>query len=300
MASSQNRRTIALPIAMVLGGVFYEFFDKIGFLPPYLIFAMLFVTFTRVSPRDLRFGKLHWTLLAIQILGGVGIYLVFHLFHIFDEVVAQGLMMSVFAPTAMASVVIAGMLGANVTTMATFCLLSNVSVAFIAPVLFTAIGAHPGMEFWQSVGIIMTKVGPLLILPFLLAWGLEKIAPKWHKAVRERQQISFWLWALSLTIVMGRTVKFIIDQPRGNWFDMAILAAGSLLLCLGQFAAGRYFGGRSGDKVAGGQSLGQKNNVLAIWMSQTYLDPLSSIAPAMYVAWQNIVNSWQLWRYNRK
>jgi len=39
---------------------------------------------------------------------------------------------------------------------------------------------------------------------------------------------------------------------------------------------------------------------LAIWMAQTYLAPLSSIAPAAYVLWQNLINSWQLWRAKNK
>ena len=32
----------------------------------------------------------------------------------------------------------------------------------------------------------------------------------------------------------------------------------------------------------------------------TYLNPLSSVAPAAYVAWQNTINSWQLYRHQRK
>jgi BASS family bile acid:Na+ symporter len=48
--------------------------------------------------------------------------------------------------------------------------------------------------------------------------------------------------------------------------------------------------------VAGGQGLGQKNTVLAIWMAQTFLNPISSIAPGAYVLWQNMFNSWQVWR----
>ena len=45
-----------------------------------------------------------------------------------------------------------------------------------------------------------------------------------------------------------------------------------------------------------GQALGQKNTVLAIWMAVTYLNPLSSVGPGSYVVWQNIINSWQLWK----
>lgn len=98
-------------------------------------------------------------------------------------------------------------------------------------------------------------------------------------------------------MVLGRTVEFLLAQPKENYTVEVLLAAVALVICLLQFTLGRYIGRRFGDTVAGGQSIGQKNTVLAIWMAQTWLDPLSSVAPAAYVIWQNIVNSWQLWRY---
>ena len=49
-----------------------------------------------------------------------------------------------------------------------------------------------------------------------------------------------------------------------------------------------------------GQALGQKNTVLAIWMAYTYLNPLSSVGPGSYVLWQNLINSWQLWKKRKR
>ena len=44
----------------MLGGIlFYEWIAYIRFLTPYLIFAMLFFTFLRVSPREIRITKFH-------------------------------------------------------------------------------------------------------------------------------------------------------------------------------------------------------------------------------------------------
>lgn len=81
---------------------------------------------------------------------------------------------------------------------------------------------------------------------------------------------------------------------------MIWLAVGAGLACGLQFVIGRRIGARCGDKVAGAQSLGQKNTVLAIWMSLTYLNPVASIAPAAYIAWQNTVNSIQLYYHAKK
>ena len=292
--SHQQRRTIALPLAMIIGAVFHGFFNKLSFLPPYLIFAMLFVTYCRISSNEVRFRTFHWVLLAAQMILGTTIYAVLYSI---DPLLAQGGMMCSFVPTAMAATTIGGMLGANVATMASFCLMSNMGVAIAAPIAFAAIGAHPELSFIQSVGIILWKVVPLLIMPFVCAILLENLAPKWHEAIRKKQIISFWLWAASLTVVLGRTVEFLIAQL-SEYYSIEIMLAGiALVICLLQFTLGRYIGRRFGDTVAGGQLIGQKNTVLAIWMAQTWLDPLSSVAPAAYVIWQNIVNSWQLWRY---
>ena len=292
--SHQQRRTIALPLGMIIGAVFHGFFNKLSFLPPYLIFAMLFVTYCRISSNEVRFSTFHWVLLAAQMILGTTIYAVLYSI---DPLLAQGGMMCSFVPTAMAATTIGGMLGANVATMASFCLMSNMGVAIAAPIAFAAIGAHPELSFIQSVGIILWKVVPLLIMPFVCAILLENLAPKWHEAIRKKQIISFWLWAASLTVVLGRTVEFLIAQPSENYSIEIMLAGIALVICLLQFTLGRYIGRRFGDTVAGGQLIGQKNTVLAIWMAQTWLDPLSSVAPAAYVIWQNIVNSWQLWRY---
>lgn len=292
--SHQQRRTIALPLAMIIGAIFHGFFNKLSFLPPYLIFAMLFVTYCRISSNEVRFSTFHWVLLAVQMILGTTIYAVLYSI---DPLLAQGGMMCSFVPTAMAATTIGGMLGANVATMASFCLMSNMGVAIAAPIAFAAIGAHPELSFIQSVGIILWKVVPLLIMPFVCAILLENLAPKWHEAIRKKQIISFWLWAASLTVVLGRTVEFLIAQPSENYSIEIMLAGIALVICLLQFTLGRYIGRRFGDTVAGGQLIGQKNTVLAIWMAQTWLDPLSSVAPAAYVIWQNIVNSWQLWRY---
>ena len=44
-----------LPIAMLAGALTYPWVSRLAFLTPYLIFAMLLLTFCKISPRDLRF-----------------------------------------------------------------------------------------------------------------------------------------------------------------------------------------------------------------------------------------------------
>ena len=104
---------------------------------------------------------------------------------------------------------------------------------------------------------------------------------------------------MALTLVMGKTTKSIVDDS-DNMKLVFWLAMISLIVCCLQFFAGKNIAGKYGDRISGGQAIGQKNTVLAIWMAYTYLNPISSVAPGAYVLWQNIINSWQLWKKRKK
>ncbi len=184
--------------------------------------------------------------------------------------------------------------------LATYSLLCNVFVAVSGPVVLAAVGEHPEMSFLQSFLIICRNVFPLLILPIIAALGMERFVPKAHAWLVRRQELSFYIWAVSLFIVVGSSVSFAINRfTPGSAMTMVLLALGALVVCILQFAAGRRVGHHFGDTVSGGQGLGQKNTLLAIWIALTYLNPIASIAPAAYVAWQNIINSWQLILHER-
>ena len=104
---------------------------------------------------------------------------------------------------------------------------------------------------------------PLLILPFVAALALQRFWPRAHRALRQRQSISFYLWAVSLTIVMGNTTSFLIRQDSSRYGDELLLAGASLVACVCQFVIGRRIGRKYDLKISGAQGLGQKNTVLA-------------------------------------
>jgi BASS family bile acid:Na+ symporter len=113
-------------------------------------------------------------------------------------------------------------------------------------------------------------------------------------------KLTFYLWTVALIIVTGITVHDMLNRGTSDLRTAIGLAAVSLVICCLQFLTGRRIGRRYGDPVSSGQGLGQKNTILALWMAQTYLHPLVSIAPATYILWQNMINSYQLWVKNRK
>lgn len=286
-----------LPIAMLTGALFYKYVVLLSFLTPYLIFTMLLVTYCKLAFRELKFTRLHLWLIIIQLLGSL---LVYFICYFFDPLLAEGVMICVLAPTATAAAVITGMLGGSVASLAAFSLLSNLTVAIAAPAMFSFMGNNSELPFLDSFFHICRQVGPLLIFPFVCAVLLDKLLPGVHRKLKSMQSVSFYLWSVGLMIVTGKTVYFIAVQDSSNYTEELLIALCSLVICIIQFMGGRRLGRYFGDKVAGGQALGQKNTILAIWMAQVYLLPLASIGPASYVLWQNIINSYQLWKKRKK
>ena len=285
-----------LPIAMLLGGIGYPLFIRLSFLTPALIFTMLLLTFCKVSPRDLRPKPLHLWLLLIQIFGAIAVYLL--LFR-FNKIVAEGAMVCIICPTATAAAVITGKLGGSASSLTTYTLLSNFLAAVAVPLVFPWVEPHADITFFAAFLKILSKVFPLLLLPFFIAWFLRVFVKKAHRYLLEFHDAAFYLWAVALAIVSGQTVRSLVNSDAPVFVEVLIALAG-LIACCVQFYLGKRIGGHYNDRISGGQALGQKNTVLAIWMSYTYLNPLSSVGPGSYVLWQNIINSYQLWKKRKR
>lgn len=282
-----------MPLAMVVGALLCRPLAHVeqatgGVLTPLLIAAMLFLTFCRVDIRAMRLRWMHLWMLLFQFIGSITVY--YLVLPLLGDTVAQGAMICVLAPIAMAAVVIGGMLGANVTTMATYSLVCNLLTALVAPPLLHAFGTG-SCTFAEIIG----RVAPTLLMPFVAGQLCRYLWPRGAKWFVDHSGMSFYLWLISLVLVLGRTTCFILDTDADIVVEVE-LALVALVLCIAQFAAGRAIGRLAGDAVAGGQSVGQKNTILAVWMSLNFLDPVASIAPTAYIVWQNFVNSYQIYR----
>lgn len=282
---------------MITGALTHQWVSRLSFLTPSLLFVMLLLTFCKISFKDIRFHPAQAWLLLIQLAGSIGLY---YLILPFDPVIAQAAMLCLLMPTATAAAVITGMLGGNVGFLTTYVLFCNVAVAVAAPVYFSLTGMHGELTFMQSVWYICRKVFPILILPLFVAIALRYGIPKVHKALLGIPKMAYYLWVAALTVVTGTTVNFMLNQDSPDYRTETGLFVTSLILCRLQFVAGRRIGKHYGDPVSSGQGLGQKNTILGIWMAQTYLHPLTALAPAGYILWQNILNARQLYKKGKK
>jgi BASS family bile acid:Na+ symporter len=254
---------------------------------------MLFFTFSSVDFKEIRFRKEYFFLIIYQVGVSICIYL---LIKQYDEVLAQGTMLCILAPTAVASIVMSSMLGANVASVTSYSLMINLVISIIAPIYFSVMDVPEILPFWFSVKTIMLKIFPLLIIPIVLVIIIKIVSKKLSNGIKKLNNLSFYLWIVAITILMGNTMKYILSQESGSYLLVILLAGSSLFLCVFQFIMGYYVGKKHNDELACSQYMGQKNTILAIWMAQTFLNPLASIAPATYVLWQNFINTYQLWK----
>lgn len=287
-----------LPIALIGGAIFYPWMGYLTFLSPYLIFAMLFITYCKLRISDFKLTKEEGILLLIQMSLSAIAYI---LLSFWNHTIAEGVFICIFVPTATAAPVITSMLGGNISKVATYSLICNLFVAAVGPLVLAYIGDNKDMTFTRSFLMILSQIAPLLLGPLALAMIFRYLLPKLHSRIVGLQQLSFYMWAIALFIIVGSCVSFAIQRwTPANTFTMIWLCLGALGACLIQFKIGRIYGRRYSDPVSGGQSLMQKNTVLAVWLALAYMNPIASIAPAAYIAWQNIINSWQLMRHNSK
>lgn len=270
----------------------------VNILQPTLIFAMLFLTFTRVNPRRLRMCPYQWWLLLIQcgVFTGLGLLLM-TMPHSNLRIILEGTMICFICPTATAGAVVTRKLGGNAAHIITYTIMINLFVALLIPIVVPYVHPNPDISVWTASALILGKVFPLLLLPLIAAFALRWISPKWHAAIARHHEYSFDLWVVALALALAITTRYIVHSNVDLATQLCLVAV-SLASCLAQFWLGRKIGSLYGDTVTGGQSLGQKNTILAIWIGYTFFTPITSMVGGFYSIWHNIVNSWQLYRHN--
>ena len=177
----------ALWLSMLIGALGYRIFLPLKPTLPWLIFFMLFFTFCKVNPLDLRLHRWHWAVLITQLVLSFLTYTLV-LYFTGNPILAQGLLMCFIMPTATAAPIIAGKMGGSIQNLTTFTLLSNFATAIIVPLTFPLINNNLELStfellstfnsqlstfFWPAFLLILSRVAPLLLGPFFSAWLLR-------------------------------------------------------------------------------------------------------------------------------
>ncbi|MBQ6064022.1 MAG: transporter [Prevotella sp.] len=304
-----------LPVSMAMGTLVYllfamtpalerasQFFAPIfDAILPLFMFLILYVTFCKVDFHKLR--PVHWHLWVgvfqvLFVLIIVGLILGFRMKGN-SLILMEAILTCIIGPCAAAAAVVTQKLGGNLEQMTTYTFLSNIITAVLIPVCFPIIDKSVDNSFMAAFLKILHEVCIVLIVPMLLAYITKHYIKKLHRWVVSVKDLSYYMWGISLMIVTGTTVKNIVHADTTVVFLLTIALLG-LVLCIVQFAVGRFIGHYFDTTIEAGQALGQKNTAFAIWIAYTYLNPLSSVGPGCYILWQNIINSVEIWFYGKK
>ena len=304
-----------LPVSMGTGALLYLvfayvpqldeaalFFDPVmEAILPMFMFLVLFVTFCKVDFHKMRPVWWHlWVGIFNLLFVGIVVAVILGLNLKAEKLVLmEALLMCIIAPCATAAAVVTQKLGGSLEQTTTFTFLSNFITVLLVPVCFPMIEKGADISFMSAFWKILYQVVVLLVVPMLLAYVVKHTMHRLHKKIVSIKDLSFYLWGCSLMIVTGTTVKNILHAEASVLF-LAMIALLGLLLCIIQFAVGRFIGHFFGRTQEAGQALGQKNTAFAIWLGITYLNPLSSVGPGCYILWQNIINSVEIWQERKK
>lgn len=329
-------RTWKLPVAMITGVLLYYIFGAIipqdsekdfyysisHFIQPTLIFSMLFLSFLKVEPRNLKPHRWHGILLLTQ--GSLFVLCSLAALYLPEtmsgKILWEGAMLCFICPTATASAVIVQKLGGSLSGDVTYIVLCNLLVSALAPEFLTLVEPHAGLDFLTEFFMIMGKVFPLLLCPLFVALIVRHYAPTFKEKMLQIKDLAFYLWLVALALAITVTVRTIVESS----IELSILiglAIISAISCVIQFTLGRAIGKRwqqptkpqsecknkgeyidpiERSAITAGQAFGQKNTVFIIWMGLVFLNPVTSVVGGFYSIWHNLVNSYQLYKKGKR
>jgi BASS family bile acid:Na+ symporter len=267
---------------------------------PLFVFLTLWVTFCKVDFHQMRPHRWHIGVLVAQLLlvaANIGIVFLVEA-DVEQKLLWEAMLTCIIGPAASASPVVTGKLGGNISTMTTYVLISSLASALLIPLVFPMLEQAIKVSFMEAFLIILEKVSIVLLLPLVLGWIMQHYMKGICAKIAAMPNLSFYFWAISLSITTGITVKNIVHSTAS--LTLLLLIAGTtFVLCWVQFGIGRAIGHHLGEEINAGQALFQKNTALSIWVAYMYLHPVASVGAGCYVLWQNIINSLELWQYRK-
>ena len=304
-----------LPAAIVLGIGSYLIYHFVPALRPigpfchafaadgqrWVIALLLFFQFVKVSPHDIKFCRWHLRALLIQVCS----FLVLAVVAGFTgpgvaRIVLESAMLCLICPTASAAGVVTEKLGGRLSETVSYVEMINCVATLLIPLVIPMVRPSADMGFWAYVGHIALRVFPVLLLPCALAWIIRYTTHKLQRVLMRLSKYSFYIWGVGLTLAMVLSTRALVLSGLGIGPVMCIVAV-SVACCFLQFFLGRRIATRpAADRITPGQALGQKNTGFLIWLGYTYMTPVTSVAGGLYAIWQNLFNSWELYKKSKR
>ena len=261
-----------------------------------VIAVLLFFQFVKISPHQIRLSRWHAGALAVQILSFLLLALAVALLREGPaRMLAECAMLCMICPTASAAGVITDRLGGDLAGTVSYVVMINVAATLLIPLVIPLVNPSATLGFWAYVWHIALKVFPILILPGLAAWVVRYTTHKLQRRLMRWAPNSFYVWGVGLALAMVLSTRALLLSGLGI-APVAGIVGVSVLCCFVQFYAGRRMGRSRAETLTAGQALGQKNTGFLIWLGYNYMTPVTSVAGGLYAIWQNLFNSWELYR----
>ena len=264
----------------------------LSFLIRYLIALMMFCSLLKMrsSRRPLR--REHWYILAANLVIGMGSWAV--LYFSGYPVLAEAAFFTGITPTATAASAVTSMLGGRSEFVISSFLVTNIGMAILLPWLIPFVtGSETSGLFLHVAGSLFFVMG----IPFIGVMLFRRLVKKQDFFLKIANSCAFYIWVFAIFLIIANAAKFLYSRSEGR-SEAVIIALASAVICALGFGIGSRIGGRR-RPLECGQSLGQKNTTLTIYLAMTYGVPAAALGPAFYVIWHNTWNAIQLWKRTR-
>lgn len=285
-------KTILLLLTITIG-ILFPYGHEYTFLIRYFLMVMLFFSFLDVKVNKEIITKKHFVILFTIIISAS---LIFILINPFSPELAQTAFITAIAPTAIAAPVITSLKRKKVEFVTFSLLLNNFVIASLIPFML------PVVVQSQADISITDVLFPILItfsIPFISAQLLKVLSKKIWTWLVNWKDVSFYILIINIYIATSDASNYVQSEFSNNLGIIFLIAASSALLCIFFFGLGWIIGGKNYHHEAS-QSLGQKNNAFTIWLSLTYMNPISAIGPVFYVFFQNLYISYELHKHRHE
>lgn len=296
-----NIRSVLMPLAIVLGILFPQFHGLAEFLP-FFIGTMMFLTF--ISPVPIQEHHFTFKIEIRALITGIFLTLVLwgltYAFNLPYEILLAGTLIAL-SPPANAAPAMAKILGANPVLMLKIFIIGHVVACFSIPLIFGFFTHNATLDLYiEMAKAIFNKMQSIVSIPLALAFGLRIFNSKTADKFLPFQKYTVYIWSFSVFVILSHASYTIRHMENMNWnlfWGMAVLSG---VLCVALFVFG-YFTGKEKYAIESSQSLGQKNTVLIIILSQAFAKewPLAVLGPIWYVVWQNMVLSYMTAKFHK-
>ena len=256
--------------------------DYTAVIRPFLM-IMLFFSFLKVRLGRELFRWVHLRIaLVAPILAGVAYFGLAQI----SEPLARNVFLIVLAPTAVVTPVLVDILRGNVPyaiggILVTHAVWAGALALYLPWVSGSVLNA-------AELATLLFEVGSLIGLPLLAAQFIRRGGGARVEGVLNKLGgYTLYLFLTNILIAAGRLSQYLRYEATVELDLLYWIAGAMIIVCATLFPLGARLGPPT-LRTESSLLLGRKNTMISIWVALTYLSPLATIGPMVYILVQNV------------